>query len=176
MKLLRCARVVAASNLTRCALWPPCRTGRLFPGLHTPLKAGDVSVDDAVKVIRDEFRREVDEEDTLDNRINLAMELLRRLTAVKAHQGCATVADTNGLRVALATTFFPAASDPPKAFAFAYRLRLTNVREDGRSLQVVSRGWRFEGDDGDVVEVPRGSPGERPPRCARGRGHARSWA
>lgn len=46
-----------------------------------------------------------------------------------------------------------------RQFPFAYRVRVTNAASSTQDVQLVGRHWRFEGADGSLVVVPRGSTG-----------------
>mmetsp|Transcript_212 Transcript_212/g.607 ORF Transcript_212/g.607 Transcript_212/m.607 type:complete len:271 (-) Transcript_212:109-921(-) len=113
-------------------------------------------------------RRYREAPDDVDAVISEGFSSLRSFYDLAAHLDVCSVAETRGVRVR-ATSSFLGVHDK-KTKLFAYRVRITNVRHPS-VVQLRSRHWTITDDvTGDVVTVPRGSPGVvgQTPRLAPG--------
>jgi ApaG protein len=127
---------------------------------------------DILAVVRAAFRPSTPSTSTSTSPTSLhpadaALRILASFNNLKALQPCRTRTVTthegSGAQIAVEVSTAPIAALPPvlaaaaKLWAFAYRVRVTNMGPV--PVRILGRHWIFADSAGGVIEVPHGSPG-----------------
>lgn len=134
----------------------------VFPWASRDVRS-EVECDALLEQCRRAFRRPTAD---VDGQIDEAFSALRSFHELLSRRSGSSYAVTCGVRVtALASYLGVAASG---AHVFAYRIRIAN--DNAHPVQLRSRHWVIEDDQGKRVVVPKGSPGVvgQTPRLAQG--------
>ena len=131
----------------------------LFPGVSfSGCTSAEMTGRDVSELVKQNFR--------LGCNADKALHHLAALNTLRAASPCSTTTLTTfgeqvSVLVELNTIFMPTLPSSLLAsserYTWAYRLRVQNVGKE--SFQILGRHWRFQSKGGELLEVPRGSPG-----------------